>query len=224
MARYEKSTRRFAPEALAIAVKIYDKQFNKRAAKNYAAMLVKMFPNSYESKQYLLNNLANIEADQLAQEYKLLQDEKNRPKKRVVVLKPNEPAKEKPVIAVEKPAVEKTSVAETNVEAQNKEVVEAAVEPIVEKVVATEDEIAQELANAQARKEMIEKSAKDDQREITLPIHVVAKGDSLFSISKKYNIHMKDIERWNGISRKNVLKLGQVLYLANPTKAAASQE
>ena len=32
-------------------------------------MLVKMFPNSFEAKQYILNELYHIDADKLAEDY-----------------------------------------------------------------------------------------------------------------------------------------------------------
>ena len=71
--RFEKSTRRFNADALALAFKIFEKQGNKRIAKNYANMLVKMFPHSFEAKQYILNELYQIDADKLAEEYRALQ-------------------------------------------------------------------------------------------------------------------------------------------------------
>jgi len=89
--KYEKYTRRFSPQALALGFKIYEKQRKMNTAKNYASMLVKMFPNSYEGKQYILNGLDTIEADQLADRYKEVMklNNPNKSKKRVVVLSPN---------------------------------------------------------------------------------------------------------------------------------------
>jgi type IV pilus assembly protein PilF len=55
---------------------------------------------------------------------------------------------------------------------------------------------------------------------VSLPIHVVAKGDSLFAISKQYNIVMKSLERWNKLGRPYLLKIGDVIYLADPKSAA----
>lgn len=227
--RYEKSTRRFTPDALALAFKVFEKQHNRSTAKNYASMLVKMFPASYEAKQYLTNGLTTIEADQLAAEYLLASTENNKPKKRVVVLSPKKPNKVKTSIALvdkektashsevtEKAAAntqltqaETKAVEEnTQLDKQKKEVVSSAVVAITASDNAVENR----------------KKHNNDQRMLTIPIHVVQKGESLFSISKKYNIHMKAIERWNKISRKSVLSLGQVLYIANPNKAVKSQE
>ena len=70
--RYEKATRRFTPESLSLSYKIYTALGNQRIAKNYGAMLVKMFPESWHSQQYLLNELDRIDADELAEQYTLL--------------------------------------------------------------------------------------------------------------------------------------------------------
>jgi type IV pilus assembly protein PilF len=55
---------------------------------------------------------------------------------------------------------------------------------------------------------------------VSLPIHVVKKGDSLFAISKQYNIVMKSLQRWNKLRRPYTLKIGDVLYLADPKSPA----
>ena len=106
--RYEKATRRFSPEALALAFKVYQQQRQLGTAKNYANMLVKMFPNSYEAKQYLLNGLNRINADQLADDYKLanLAGGKNASKKRIVVLSPNKKGQSQATLISKKDAQE----------------------------------------------------------------------------------------------------------------------
>lgn len=88
--RFEKATRRFTPQSLALAFKVYWKLGQRRTAKNYGSMLVKMYPQSWESQQYLLNELELIEADNLAKRYKLTQVSKTstKSKKRVVKLSP----------------------------------------------------------------------------------------------------------------------------------------
>ena len=60
-------------------------------------MLVKMYPQSWEGKQYLLNELNFIEADELAKKYQRTQREKNNTlspssNKRVVKLSPQKAA------------------------------------------------------------------------------------------------------------------------------------
>ena len=91
--KFERNTQRFTADSLALAYKVYWKLGQRRTAGNYANMLVKMYPQSWEGKQYLLNELAFIEADNLADKYKLTQKEKAKTlpsssQKRVVKLSP----------------------------------------------------------------------------------------------------------------------------------------
>ena len=88
--RFEKVTRRFTSQSLALAFKVYTKLGQRRTAKNYAAMLVKMYPQSWEGQQYLLNELELIEPDNLAKRFQLTQVSQNagKPKKRIVKLSP----------------------------------------------------------------------------------------------------------------------------------------
>ncbi|MDX2369954.1 MAG: type IV pilus biogenesis/stability protein PilW [Colwellia sp.] len=88
--RFEKVTRRFSPQSLALAYKVYLKLEEHRTAENYGTMLVKMYPQSWEAQQYLLNELELIEADTLAKRYKLTQisETATKSKKRVVKLSP----------------------------------------------------------------------------------------------------------------------------------------
>jgi len=185
LARYEKATRRFSPEALALAFKVYEKQRNRRIAKNYASMLVKMFPNSYQAKQYILNGLVHIEADDLAKAYQAstIGSTGSPSTKRVVVLSPNKPRKNFPKVKIAKEKVinEKTTKKET----------------------VTESVVAQNSPS---------KSITDYE----LKVHVVEKGDSLFSISKRYNINMNTLERWNDLSREDILILKRKLYISVP--------
>ena len=92
--KFERHTRRFTADSLALAYKVYQKLGQRRTARNYGAMLVKMHPQSWESKQYLLNELELIDADNLAKRYQATQRQLNRDslisssKKRVVKLSP----------------------------------------------------------------------------------------------------------------------------------------
>jgi type IV pilus assembly protein PilF len=181
--RYEKATRRFSPEALALAYKVFEKQRNRRIAKNYAGMLLKMFPNSYQAKQYILNELEHIEADDLAKTYQASNVDTLRspPNKRVVVLSPQKSRKVNPLKTEEKERFAESSVIE------------------------------------------MAKSNQSKSNKVLAPkVHIVQSGDSLFNISKRYNIHMYTLERWNNISRNNVLKLGQKLSITDPEQINTS--
>jgi type IV pilus assembly protein PilF len=200
--RYEKFTRKFSAHALALAYKIYAKQNNQGVAKSYAGMLVTMFPNSYERKQYILNGLAHIEADTLAQNYQLVRN-KNKPttkKKRVIVLSPS---KAKVDLSAKATADDKSKI-----------VIEEQGNKVASKLPAKKEKIINTLV---AKSQNAEKPK--GQPAMTLPVHIVSKGETLFSISKRYNIFMSSIKRWNRIKASEVLRIGDVIYLANPKKA-----
>lgn len=93
--RFEKVTRRFTSQSLALAYKVHYKLRQRGIAKNYGAMLVKMYPQSWEAQQYLLNELDVIDADILAKRYLASKgkNDPNIPNKRVVKLSPNKPNK-----------------------------------------------------------------------------------------------------------------------------------
>ncbi len=230
--RFEKSTRRFNPDALALAFKIFEKQGNKRISKNYANMLVKMFPHSFESKQYILNELSVIDADKLAEEYRALQrgEHTNSNKKRVVVLSPKTSVNEektglsrdglKPIMAN---SVMPTKVEEAELKAKSFNANETSE---VKTTVKQNEANAKDSGLVQVEKALetpeakIDEPVEDDKPMVSLPIHVVKKGDSLFAISKQYNIVMKSLQRWNKLRRPYILKIGDVLYLADPKSAA----
>jgi type IV pilus assembly protein PilF len=50
---------------------------------------------------------------------------------------------------------------------------------------------------------------------VSLLIHVVVKDDNLFAVSKQYYIVMKSLERWSKLRCNYLLKIGDVLYLAD---------
>ena len=89
--RFEKVTRRFTSQSLALAYKVNYKLGQRNTAKNYGTMLVKMYPQSWEAQQYLLNELEVIEADNLAKRFELSNaaNKVTTSSKRVVKLSPN---------------------------------------------------------------------------------------------------------------------------------------
>ena len=50
---------------------------------------------------------------------------------------------------------------------------------------------------------------------IPYEMHIVSEGDTLWSISKKYNIAIKDITRMNSLNQGSILHLGQQLTIGN---------
>lgn len=119
--KFERNTQRFTADSLALAYKLYWQLGQRRSADNYANMLVTMYPQSWESKQYLLNGLQFIEADELAKKYLLTQTENNRilpssQYKRVVKLSPKKSANTPYTISVKADA---DKLVNDNVDDQN---------------------------------------------------------------------------------------------------------
>lgn len=193
--RYERSTRKFSPDALALAYKVFEKNRQKNIAKNYAGMLVKLFPNSYEAKQYLLNGLDEIEADKLAEKYRKTVN--GGKKKRVVKLSPKKPSPVQQTEAVKvKPKNLPKPVESTKLQTNNAQNVSAPV---------------------QVSEPKPKRSAESP---VTMPIHIVQPGESFFTISRKYNILMSSLLSWNKMKESQVLQIGDVIYLADPKKVA----
>jgi type IV pilus assembly protein PilF len=238
--RYEKSTRRFSSNALALAYKVFEKQGSKRTAKNYGNMLVKMFPNSYEAKQFILNDLSRIDADNLADEYREAKNEAAglTSKKRVIVLSPNKPNQAfdrnenkdalsanglKPMMAnsvMPTDAQKATSAQLNSVDESKLKVTEASaeIETTNNSALSPSDTSVSSDDNLNTEKLYSQNTMA------SLPIHSVQKGDSLFSISKQYNIVMKSLERWNKLSKPYLLRIGDIIYLANPKSVSRKKE
>lgn len=45
-------------------------------------------------------------------------------------------------------------------------------------------------------------------------MHLVERGEGVYSIARKYNISPKDLMKWNGLNNKSLLDVGDQLYLA----------
>ena len=347
--RFEKATRRFNPESLALSYKIYRKLGNQRIAKNYGAMLVKMFPESWQAKQYLLNELEQIDADELAQKYQLLKlgAISSKANKKVVVLSPtNKPAfllkndkktdkkavntahnnsqktpkktktlkvtdarpislaadnladgnlaakpkaKKTVVLKASKPKPKKvltmpastpatnslpanqtqivqstlsteetaqtsqglnndfssdfssdlsdeTVLATTPVElnanspvinnsgeqvvlesAENLTTEPEATDTLTDELLAV-DELGDELTDPLVDDEFANLAEGEQvyQSFDDLPFHEVAQGENLFTISKKYNIHLRSLRKWNSLDERALLRIGDTVYLADP--------
>ncbi|WP_445716032.1 LysM peptidoglycan-binding domain-containing protein [Flavobacterium sp.] len=50
-------------------------------------------------------------------------------------------------------------------------------------------------------------------------IHVVAEKETLYGISKKYNVSVSDLETWNKATLQNGLKKGQEIFVSKPSAA-----
>ncbi|PTB96407.1 hypothetical protein C9994_07420 [Marivirga lumbricoides] len=54
-------------------------------------------------------------------------------------------------------------------------------------------------------------------------IHVVASGETIYSLSDKYGVEMEDLRKWNGMDNYQ-LSVGQRLYIKNPDSLSAMAE
>lgn len=199
--RFEKVTRRFNSQFLALSYKVHYKLGERGTAKNYGTMLVKMFPQSWEAQQYLLNELASIEADNLAKRYQALKavNTLSKSKKRIVRLSPKKNRK-----------MESNSVAQTPqqvvAEKEVNRVHLSGLKPSVVKEIKTAEnpDVIQE-----------EPKSVTQEQPIKLPsFHIVEKGDTLYNISMKYNIKIEALHRWNNINKKLYMK--DIIFLKDP--------
>ncbi len=307
--KFEKNARRFTSESLALTYKLYSKLGQRKAAKGYASMLIKMYPQSWQSQQYLVNKLANIEADNLAKRYRLtLRNSASNPAiissvKRVVKLSP---IKQKTVHSDDKQSITSTQVLAKKTQPSAKVApkgisrlstktgaipVSTTSVPFIagnkddsslnaKTIAATKPELKQQdmrrvdvieptstvpvaakrdaplpkendtLAmlpdRAASTIETQDKTAKaslkklsDDKRgqgvvsavdashfnELTnqalsrenkLAFHKVSKGETLYAISKKYDVNIKTLIKWNDLSPKKKLHIGEQLYVVDP--------
>jgi type IV pilus assembly protein PilF len=303
--RFEKVTRRFSPQSLALAYKIYFKLGQRRTAKNYGTMLVKMYPQSWEAQQYLLNELESIEADSLAKRYKLTQvsEADTKAKKRVVKLSPKKAfssnaansssldessvAKPKVLQATRVTALPttkstttvttNTAVALSSIPAASSSAINAAltmasietvtpmsnpndqdkrvvvlvapktagdnikntliaenkantgVVALVEKDIPLED---REIFQIAKKAVLITEGVPKVEEPLTIDstqsqssagvsnqppeIHVVIIGDTLFGISKKYNIKISALRRWNNLVGNKKIRINDKLHLIAP--------
>ena len=237
--RYEKSTRYFNAEALALAFKIFAKQGNKAIAKNYGNMLVKMFPSSFEAKQYILNELYQIDADKLAEDYRIFLSggSSKKSKKRVVILSPKTTASVakssfshdglKPIMTnsvmptIEQAAELKVKSVDKNLKSNTRV---TNIQPVRMKEAPSKKQTSKKQSNEKITLGIMAGEAQIKQEKkstlmVSLPIHVVIQSDNLFTISKHYNIVMESLARWNKLRRPYLLKIGDVLYLSDPKSA-----
>ena len=298
--KFERSTQRFTADSLSLAYKLYWKLGQRRTAKNYANMLVRMYPQSWEGKQYLLNELELIDADNLAKKYQLTQKEKNRQlssskNKRVVKLSPRKSANTPytnsvktvtpmmntaniavvttavptsttpPVIKITSPSVfgSGTAILSTTVAgtvAATRQPINDTALTTVEKVVQVNNEIdkvtpvvtaaavvnqvtpntieptstqpipaTRDVPLPEALPEVIETEVVEaeviavaevsnefDMVDIQEVLHTVIPGENLYSISVEYNVKLNTLRKWNNISEKNKIQIGDKIYVVDP--------
>ena len=59
--------------------------------------------------------------------------------------------------------------------------------------------------------------------DVTKMTHVVARGESFYSISRQYNVGVQDLMAWNGRGRSSVIKAGETIVIYKPRDAAPAE-
>lgn len=312
--RFSKMTRRFSPQSLALSYKVHYKLGQRGIAKNYGAMLVKMYPQSWEAQQYLLNELELIDADNLAKRYQESQsvDSPTSPKKRVVKLSPRKDNKldtaeelteearqtsdtQVSLKIAESESVDKNlsnikainenkTITNTRLDGEPSTITQAQLtaaeaindEPVtiennptavvedapltqsdsteVTSTIANDTEqslnitqpqqteekptvvlqaptqvqvdspqiaVDEKVENENEQFDSEQQSAEDQPASQTeaknFPkFHVVSAGDTLYSISVKYNVKINALRRWNKITKNKNLYIKDIIFLENP--------
>ncbi|QDP00387.1 type IV pilus biogenesis/stability protein PilW [Thalassotalea sp. PS06] len=241
MSRFELATRRFTPQAMALAFKIQQKMGNGEIAENYAKMLMNMFPESDEAQRYLEDELSRIAEDKLADRYFAYVVKKSNPNtsnKNILAVKKVQPKEQKPtpvVAAVITPA----TTPKVLPAAQTRAEPDVPAKPAKQETPAT----TQTVANATTQVVSAAKPASKPNSQATTkavstttpvaanvtttatpsavpidgPVHIVAKGDNLYRISLKYNITISTLRRWNDLVDENI-NVGQAIRLSRPKK------
>ncbi|MDF2157562.1 lytic transglycosylase domain-containing protein [Algoriphagus sp. CAU 1675] len=62
----------------------------------------------------------------------------------------------------------------------------------------------------------IEPSPAPKQSASSQITHVVAKGETLYAISRKYGVSVDQVKNWNGIGAQNIISIGQKLVIFKP--------
>ncbi|GAB2919761.1 type IV pilus biogenesis/stability protein PilW [Rheinheimera gaetbuli] len=59
-------------------------------------------------------------------------------------------------------------------------------------------------------------SVERQQTAATTTFHIVARGETMFAISYRYNIRLDKFMSWNGFTEQSTLQVGQQVYVADP--------
>ena len=184
--RYEKVSR-VTPETLWLAIKIEQALGNDKGAKGYGDMLLKMFPEHPNSKDYLAKLAAA-------------------PQQKLEAAVSQEPAKPKIVKTQKQPLVEESLPA---AESSAERPVAQEIQEVAEKVESTVEDAHIE---AEEGKETIE-----SLNETPAPIyHIVQKNENLYRISLQYNIKMQRIIEWNNLDDASSIHAGKKIFIVDP--------
>ena len=240
LGRFELATRRFTPQAIALAYKVNKKMGNKEVADSYGTMLLKMFPDSQQAQAFIDNGLVQIEADNLAMEYRkyrLIKSGVKINKKPIVVTRKgssqNEAFKQTPptMLATDNKLVADATIAKqtgqsiasnSQIDKQSKPVAASnTTTPTTTQnkpVSAPAANVASNVTTTQSPAKQlasVKPALPSVNAVVDYPVHVVEKGENLYQVSLKYNIMISSLRRWNDL-KEETIHVGQVLRLTKP--------
>ena len=64
----------------------------------------------------------------------------------------------------------------------------------------------------------------DSGRDVARPIHVVRAGETLWSISWRYNVDVNDVVSWNALENPDLIVVGQQLFVAPASASVMSSQ
>lgn len=82
--------------------------------------------------------------------------------------------------------------------------------------------VSDKTSNLPLPEEALALISNNDISQNSKKMHIVKSGDSLWDISKAYKVSSKNIAKWNNISTKSVLKLGQKIVIWNGKNSSLS--
>lgn len=201
--RYEKVSR-ISPDSLWLAVEIARGQKDLESQRAYGEMLVSMFPDSEQAKQYEAirtdrpvlkrTRKAKVIATDSVAEAPAQPDNKPRAEKS---------ANEAPPENVTEKATEENESA--TVRAPEKESKKSESETPEPEVISNSD--SQEVSDEQ------DDAAQSTQQK---RYHIVQKSENLYRLSVKYNIRMSTLLKWNQLTDSDLLEAGTRLWLVPP--------
>ena len=183
-------------------------------------MLVSTFPDSWEARQYILNGLVRIEADDLADRYQKVKEKQsiNKISKRVVKLSPISKLPIGPIRNDLSRIIDNSQSESSDIDIK---VINGSA---VKKVVAVTNKM---LSSDEPQtfpiplvvvEQIEDESVAEVLKSAIRASHVVVKDENLFNISVKYNIKMKTLSRWNNFSDNLNIRTGDEIFISEPLR------
>lgn len=115
----------------------------------------------------------------------------------------------------------KDIAANSGTDRKNKKNADKSDKSVIDRKQKTDDEIVIIESDEQLNN-LFEEERETSTGNTTARSHFVQRGETLYSISRKYNVSVEDIKRWNNLNAGGDLQLSQRLVINAPAKTATS--